>query len=159
MHIDQYTISLNYDRYVNGEELNTTSSETDMIEQMNNISNFNSDVENYKSMIYLVDDYSLKSCLDQISNVFSYTDGRTPQEGATDYQNLGEKWTNFCYLDSLQLNTTTTNEEGNTDIIDESSMFDNLYICMRDVSAVQTEQSKMDYYNASVKLKNAFKDI
>lgn len=153
--INQYTISLNYDRYMSGEDLNTTSSDTDMIEQMNNISNFNDDVENYQSMIYLVDDYSLKSQLEQI-NIFSYPDGSIVPKGTTDYQNIGQKWTEFPYLESLKLTHQDTGNDGNNITIDESSQFDNLYLCMRDVNSIQDDNEKMDYYNECLQLKNSF---
>lgn len=60
------------------------------IQQANTV-RFMGDASNFDSVIYLCDSKSLQWAQDQ-GGFFTYTDGTTPEEGATDYENMKVDW-------------------------------------------------------------------
>ncbi len=68
------------------------STSTDPQIQQANAVRFMGDANNFESVIYLCDSESLEWAQIQGGGFFTYTDGTTPKEGATDYENMKVNW-------------------------------------------------------------------
>lgn len=72
------------------------------IQQANTV-RFMGDASNFDSVIYLCDSKSLEWAQTQAGGFFTYTDGTTPEEGATDYENMKVNWEDCKGLTDMDL--------------------------------------------------------
>ncbi len=79
------------------------------IQQANTV-RFMGDASNFDSVIYLCDSKSLQWAQDQ-GGFFTYTDGTTPEEGATDYENMKVDWEDCKGLTEMDLTMDVLTDE------------------------------------------------
>lgn len=116
------------------------------------------DLQTGESMIFIVDDYNLKRYQAE-SPIFAYADGSTPADGATDYENMGIKWSKLPFLSSLDLTVTSNTLTGDGSTTDMQPYFSDLNVCLRVYQGTWLESKKgmPEYYAACKELADSFK--
>ncbi len=105
----QVVVQINVYALSSGEETDTSSAtaqaqmnaSVDMYTQMASVTKYSADMQTGESLIYIMDD---ENFLSQTENgMFAYVeDGSTPEEGATDYQNMRIAWSDCAALAEIQ---------------------------------------------------------
>lgn len=87
------------------------STSVDLQVQEANAVRFMGDASNFDCVVYLCDSQSLEWAQIQGGGFFAYTDGSTPAEDATDYENMKVDWEECKGLTALDLTLDTLTEE------------------------------------------------
>lgn len=99
--------------------------------EMSSMAKLMNDLSTTQSVIYIVDDNNLTTYQSEHPGLFTYADGTTPQEGATDFDRIGIKWKDCPFLSSIELKSDITQENGETQTADSQKIFQDLRVCIR----------------------------
>ncbi len=107
------------------------------------------DTTTFDSVIYISD----PSCFERLKNesLYAYIDGTTPEEGATDYENMYVLWSDCKGLADANL-TSTWYEGVSSD--DLQKLFSDYHVSLRIIEGTHfaDDQGKVDYYNDCMEL-------
>ena len=103
-----------------------------------NAAKFQGDIAVGDSMLFFIDDECLvRYCTDN-AGLFTYKDGSTPKNEATDFQNLGRKWTEFPFLTGMSLEGQSA-ESGEIITTDYQELLKDMNVCVRAVPNTNLE--------------------
>lgn len=124
--------------------------------QMANQTRMMADFSSAESMIFILDEDTLKGYMLSGDQLFLYKDGTQPPENATDVENVGYLWSELPFFTGLDLTFSATDADGNSQTYDLQQDMENLHICLRAKIGSAGEEKKQDYYEACQRLFDSF---